>query len=542
MDPRQSLYAAIRDSANTNPQNKALLFMGKYINYRTLIKRVDQTAVGLQAIGIKKGDVITICMPNIFACIYAFYACNKIGAICHMVHPLTPLKQMEGFLETTNSHHLFIIDSFYDSYSPLLANHDLLIVLCNPVDEMGLVKQIGYRIINHKRFVNIRFSAQVIRFKSLLKMGNNGVEDAVLPQEAAVYLHSGGTSGKPKTIALSSFAINSLAMKTEYILNESKFSDKTMLAVLPMFHGFGLCMGVHALLCFGGCDALMPKFNAYETIDLLKKNRINYIIGVPSLFENLLAKPEFAGEHLRNLHQAFVGGDFVSPTLKQKFDDLMHKWKSQSQLLEGYGLTEVVTVCCVNTLNDYRNDSVGRPLPGIRIKIVDLETRTEVAIGESGEIAVAGDTRMNGYFQDQEATEGTFLIGSEGTVWVLTGDFGYLTTDGHLHFKQRLKRIVKVSGIPIMPSEIETLVTSFPGVAEAAAIGIDDFDKGHMIKLFIKLKADAQKELDDDYIKLRIKEELSIYAVPKMIEYLEEMPHTIVGKIDILLLESKEKH
>ncbi|MDD3126879.1 MAG: class I adenylate-forming enzyme family protein [Candidatus Izemoplasmatales bacterium] len=541
MNPRQSLYAAIMDSSKDNPKNKALLFMGKYITYQTLIKRIDQAAGGLKAIGIKKGDVVTICMPNIFACVYAFYACNKIGAICHMVHPLTPLKQMEGFLETTNSHYLFIIDTFYDNYSSLLVNQKLLIVLCNPVDKMGLIKQIGYAIINRKRLKNINFSDHVVPFKSLLASRNNVAEDAIPCQDDAVYLHSGGTSGKPKTIALSSFAINSLAMKTEYILDEKQFQDKTMLAVLPMFHGFGLCMGVHALLCFGGCDALMPKFNAYETIALLKKNRVNYIIGVPSLFENLLSKPEFAGNHLGNLHQAFVGGDFVSPTLKMKFDDLMHKWKSKSQLLEGYGLTEVVTVCCVNTLKDHRNDSVGRPLPGFRIKIVDLETRNDVPIGESGEIAVAGDTRMNGYFHDQQATDNTFLSDPDGTIWVLTGDYGYMAADGHLHFKQRLKRIVKVSGIPIMPSEIEALVTSLPGVAEAAAIGIDDVDKGHMIKLFIKMKPDAEKIIDADFIKLKIKEELSIYAVPKTIEYLEEMPHTIVGKIDTIKLEAKEK-
>lgn len=541
MNANQSLYAVIKATAMKYPDRKALLFMNNALSYSYLLDRIDRTAAGLLKQGIKKGMVVTICMPNIFDCVYLFYACNKIGAICHMVHPLTPAKQMEGFLTSTDSHFLFIIDTFYHNYEVLMKDPTLNIVLCSPVDEFSFVKKIGYRLLNQKRLKNIHHGEQLLRFDSIINnTEQEKKEDPLRPKETAIYLHSGGTSGKPKTIELSAFAVNSLASKTEFILDETDFSNKTMLAVLPMFHGFGLCMGVHALLCFGGCDALMPKFNALETIDLLKKNHVNYIIGVPSLFENLLSKPEFAGPHLKNLRQSYVGGDYVSPSLKNRYDELMIKWDSQSRLLEGYGLTEVVTVCAVNTLLDYKPDSVGRPLPGLKCKIVGLESRTEQPTGELGEIAVSGPTMMNGYLHDPVATAKTITHGPEGDSWVLTGDYGFLDPEGHLHFKQRLKRIVKVSGIPIMPSEIETLVTAVMGVAEAAAIGVDDVDKGHMIKLFIRMK-EPNARLDELELKKKIKEELSIYAVPKAIEYVADLPHTIIGKIDTLALEAREK-
>lgn len=541
MNPNQSLYRSLADTASRHPQNPALHLMGKTVLYREFLNNVESVASGLYARGVRCGDVLTFCMPNVLDCLYAFYAANKIGAVCHMVHPMTPAKQMERFLAETDSHFLFILDSFHAVFEPLLASGGLTLVLCSPADGLSPVKRLGYRILNRKKLAGILRSPSVLRFSAFRKPGAPVPESLRDPKADSMLLHSGGTSGKPKTIALSDFAVNSLAMKADFILEEEDLTDKKMLAVLPMFHGFGLCMGVHGLLCFGGCDVLMPKFSAKETIGLLRKGLLNYIIGVPTLFENLLSNPEFAGPHLKNLRRAYVGGDFVSPTLKEQFDRVMGNHGSPSRLLEGYGLTEVVTVCAVNRISDYRPDSVGRPLPGIKVRIVDLSTREELPLGTSGEIAVAGDTRMNGYFHDPETTASTFWKGPDGDTYVLTGDFGRMGENGHLYFQQRMKRIVKVSGMPVMPSEIEVLVTAFPGVAEAAAIGIDDAERGHMIKLFIRMKPGEFPRPGEAALKKKIREEISPYAVPKAIEFLGEMPHTLIGKVDIPALEARER-
>lgn len=541
MNPNQSLYRTLADTASRHPENAALHLMGKSLSYREFLTQVERVASGLSARGIRQGDVLTLCMPNVFDCLFVFYAANKIGAVCHMVHPMTPAKQMERFLTETDSHFLFVLDSFHAVFEPLLGAGNLTLVLCSPVDGLSVVKRIGYRILNRKKLSGVRRHPSLLKFSAFQKAGAPVPEAPRDPKADSMLLHSGGTSGKPKTIALSDFAVNSLAMKADFILEEEDLRDKKMLAVLPMFHGFGLCMGVHGLLCFGGCDVLMPKFSAKETIGLLKKNQLNFIIGVPTLFENLLSNPEFAGPHLKNLRRAYVGGDFVSPTLKEQFDRTVANHGSESRLLEGYGLTEVVTVCAVNRLSDYRPDSVGRPLPGIKVKIVGLSTREELPLGTSGEIAVAGDTRMNGYFRDPETTASTFWKGPDGDTYVLTGDYGRMGEAGHLYFQQRMKRIVKVSGMPVMPSEIETLVTAIPGVAEAAAIGVDDFERGHMIKLFIRMKPGDFPRPEESTLRKKIKEEISPYAVPKSVEFLGEMPHTLIGKVDIPALEARER-
>ncbi len=535
-----SLYMAIKNSALKYPDDNAMYFMGKYVTYQTLLNKIDRVAAGLTNLGVKKGMVVSMAMPNIFEAIYAFYAVNKLGAIAHMVHPLTPVKQMERYMKTTKSRILLVLDTFYAHYRDLLANPDTILVLASPVAEFGIVKKLGYKLINRKRLESLdRNNSRVIRFSSLYSPDFSMEPVSQDPKATAVYLHSGGTSGEPKTIELSSFAINSLALKLPYIVGEKSYRMRHMLGVLPMFHGFGLCMGIHALLLQGGVNTLMPKFNAPTVVKLIKQNRINYIIGVPSLFENLLAQPGFSGKGIENLRQAYVGGDYVSSDLLARFAKRMEASNSQARLLEGYGLTEVVTVCAVNTLSAHKSGTVGKPLPGIDIRIVDLETRGTLGPGQPGEIAVTGDTMMNGYLHDANATKSTFLSDGQGKQWVLTGDYGFLDKDGYLCFKQRLKRIVKVLGMPVLPSEIENLVMSLDEVREAAAIGIPDKEKGFVIKLYLVLDMKAGHPHDDQQIKDLIKQEISVYAVPKTIVYRDGLPKTAIGKIDVRKLEAE---
>jgi len=539
MEPKVSLYTAIRNTAVAHPEENALLFMGKYVIYRDLIHKVDQVASGLSRLGIRQGDVVTMAMPNIFQAIYAFYAVNKLGAIGHMAHPTTPVKQMRRFMEKTGSRHLLILDSFYDHYKPLLADSMITIVLASPVEEFRLIKRLGYRVINRKKLANIPWrNTNVVRFSSLYCKEELPEIAVINPGDTAVYLHSGGTSGEPKTIELSHTAINSLGDKLPFILQKDNLERIHMLAVLPMFHGFGLCMGVHAMLIAGGTDTLMPKFDPGKTIELIKTNQVNVIIGIPSLFASLLSHPDFAGEHLRHLGWAYAGGDIVSPDLKQRFQKITSAFNSQARLLEGYGLTEVVTVSAVNIPTDSAPRGVGKPLPGIDMAIYDGDKQAFCGPNEAGEIVVSGPTMMNGYLKDSEATEQTIMTDETGKSWIRTGDYGMIDSDGYVWFKQRLKRIVKVLGMPVLPAEIENLMTSLAEIKEAAAVGVPDSEKGFVIKLYLVKEPTAQTAVADDTIKQLIKSEISPYAVPGEIVYLSELPKTDLGKIDTRKLET----
>lgn len=536
MNINQSLYGVIKDTAQSHPDNDALYYKNKAFSYDFLLKEIDAVSEGLYHFGIHKGAVVTMAMPNVPEAVILFYAVNKIGGICHMVHPLTPEKQMRAFMLETNSKTLIVLDTFFERYKQLIDGHNQC-VLVNPTGYLPWYMRLAYRLMNHKRLKDIPYGHDVLRYDKLREESSVMGEEEIDPKATAVYLHSGGTTGKPKTIELSAYAINALAAKGSYILDEEDFTGKHMHAVLPMFHGFGLCMGIHSMLSHGGTDALMPKFSAKETAKLIKKNRVNYIIGVPSLFEALLKEPSFEGPHLSNLHQAFVGGDFVTRDLKDRFDAVMEKHDSQARLFEGYGLTEVVTVCSVNTTFDHNRDSVGKPLPGIDMVAVDTKTRDVLEPMQSGELAVSGDTMMNGYLNQEEATKKTMLT-IDDEPYLLTGDYGFIDADGYVHFRQRLKRIVKVSGMPVLPAEIEDIVTDFKEIKEAAALGIPDEKRGFAIALFV-VWDDEQNTLSDEQIKRAVKDSLSVYAVPKKIIPLLELPKTAIGKIDIETLKKK---
>lgn len=531
MNPNHSLYETVVTTASLHQDNDALFFMGKAVKYPALIAKIDEAAAGFVGAGIGAEDVVTVCMPNVLETIYAFYALSKIGAIAHMVHPLTPYAQMKGYMKHADSKMLVILDTMYPVYRGLVEELGITLVLVCPVATFAGIKPFAYRLINRKKLAGIVYGEKVKAFSSFAA-GQPAAKTAKTdPKAAAVYLHSGGTSGQPKTIELSAYAINTLAFQVQFVMEEPDFNGRHMLGVLPMFHGFGLCMGIHAMLCVGGTDTLMPKFKADQTIDLIKRNRVNYVIGVPTLFESLLNHPKFAGKHLVNLRRAYVGGDFVSAKLKEDFSRVAREWGSTAELLEGYGLTEMVTVLSVNTPSNKRPDTVGHPLPGIGVKILDVANQSEVPMGVCGEIAVSGETMMIGYLHDPAATAQTIIPLKDGR-YLRTGDYGYLDGDGHIHFKQRLKRIVKVSGMPVMPSEIETLVTGMPAILEAAAIGVPDPERGNMIKLFITIKPDHKPGPDEESIRKLIRDHLSVYSVPKLIVKLDKMPRTVVGKID----------
>ncbi len=534
-----TIFEAIRATANKYPERNALYFLGKHITYDALMDKIDMVASGLKKLGLGPDDVVTIAMPNTFEAVFVFYAVNRIGAIGHMVHPLTPAKQMQRYMEETKSKILFLLDSSIAGFATLLEDPEIRIVLASPVGEFSPVKQFLYRLINRKK-LKLPEAGQdrIIPFKSLYVKISADYPEKQDPAKTAVYLHSGGTSGEAKTVELTNLNLNSLAARFPEMLLFEDWKELYVLSVLPMFHGFGLCECIHSMLFWGGVDALMPKFDAGKTIALLKEGKCHVIIGVPSLFEGLLRHPEFGGEHLKNLKRCYAGGDYVPTDLKRRFDAVMQQHGTEARLLEGYGLTEVVAVCTVNTPKAHNPQTVGKPVSGIEIRIVDPETREAMPVNTSGEVAIAGDTLMKGYLDDPEATAKAIMVDPEGKRWLLTGDYGFLDADGYLHFKQRIKRIVKVHGMPVLPSEIENLLMNIAEIAEVSAVGIPDPEKGHVIKLFIVLNPGVERLHDDDSIRKLIQMEISNYAIPKEIVYISALPRTGLGKIDTRKLET----
>ncbi len=523
-----TLFGVINKSAEKYPSRTALYYKGVNISYRKLASDISAMAAWLEDRGIIKGDVVTICMPNIPQTVVCLYAVNKIGAIAHMVHPLAPTSQLDGYMKKVNSKMLILLDITASKHNAIIEG-GVTTLLCSPAFYLGKIKNAAFNIKNSLSLKQISKVKTVFKYREAIK--SKPTKTVNLDCEcAAVYLHSGGTSGEPKTICLSSKAINSLCQNSLDILCEPNFSGGSMLAVLPTFHGFGLAMGVHGLLCFGGCDTLMPKFSTAETIKLISKNKINYLIGVPTLYEALLRRKEFSGKKLRLLKCAFVGGDFVPTKLIERFNERMEKAGSSARLYEGYGLTETVTVCAVNTAKANKVGSIGKPLKTVEMAVFDGDIKLKS--GEKGELCISANQLMSGYLGENNDP----FFNSEGKKWVRSGDMGYIDGDGFVFFKSRIKRIAKVNGITVFPSEIENLcMNSIDEIREAHAIALYDEGRGSMLTLFVstaqELDGDEKLKLTDEINEL-VESTLSVYAKPSQVFFVRELPKTLIGKID----------
>ncbi len=505
---------------NRDKRQTALRFSGHAVSYDTLLTRIDQMAAYLKKNGVRRGDTVTVSLPNIPVTVYLFYALDKLGARQNILHPLTTPENLLLSMQEEESRTAILLATAYGGKEELFKTSGYRFFFANPMADVSLLKR-GLFYLRYKR----------PRGKNLglLDGYRRTPPDEAPPADElfdGVLLHSGGTTGTPKVISLSPRAITALAEKVPSI-TEGDIRGRGMLAVLPTFHGFGLGMGIHAPLQNGATVVLMMKFNADEALSLIERGQVSLLIGVPLLYRKLMNAKRFPTADLSSLTHAFVGGDNVPPSLLTDFDEEMKRRGIDCRLLEGYGLTETVTVCTVNTKGHSRPLSVGRPLPGLELLIVN-EALSPLPEGEVGEVLIGGDTQMQGYRRDPEATART-LVPLDGRVFVRSGDLGLLK-DGFLYLKGRKKRLFKISGMNIYPAEIERLATDNEAIADASLEFFED-PTPHTVLFLIKQKGTRKSDGEIKALLSSLFEErLLKYAHPKEIVFLDEFPKTAIGK------------
>ncbi len=530
----RTLYESVLLSRKEYPSRKALYYKGRYYTYKYLIDKINTFSYKLKELGYKENDVITICLPNIPEAIYLFYAINQIGAIANVIHPLMKEEQLEEILKRCNSKILFVLDTRYNEFKKLNKEGIRVYSVC-PTHECNKIINFAYHKLNQKSLSYLDSDEEFYTLDEFYECKEKITDFDKNIEKDSFYLHSSGTMGEPKTVALSNRAIQHVCKSCFYVLDYKNGEETYCLSVLPMFHGYGLAICIHIELAFGGCDMLMPKFSARDVVSLLKKGRINFIIGVPILFEGLLRNKNFKGNKLRHLRNCFVGGDFVSDSLIDRFDSRIIEAGGTCRLGVGYGLTETVAVLAVNSLTETKKGTVGKPLRDVKVKIVD-ENNNRLPVNSSGEIVVAGPTLMNGYRFSTNNNSDDVFIEIDGEKYLKTGDYGFLDEENYIHFEQRIKRLIKVKGVNIFPSEVENIVNSLPFVFQSAAIGVEDEKFGTLIKLFVALdRAFSNKDIEKykEEINQTIIDKASIYAKPKEIVFIDKLPKTLIGKIDV---------
>lgn len=544
--PDCSMVAMVEQVAEQYPDNCAYEFMGGKVTFRTFVRQIHDCAKALKALGIRRGDRVTVCMPNCPQAIIMFYALNRMGAIGNMIHPLSGEKEIAFYLNVSESVACITLDQFYGKFKAIENNiHIDHLILTSIKDALNPLMKLGYAVTAGRKVKKVpKNASKVIWWKEFLAGGRDYHGEYLYEgkgDEVAVILYSGGTTGTTKGIQLTNLNFNALGMQTA-AAGDCLHPGHVMLAIMPIFHGFGLGVCIHTVLINGAECILVPQFTVKSYAGLLKKHHPNYIAGVPTLYEALLRIEDLDGIDLSCLEGIFSGGDSLSIELKAKVDQFLKEHGSTEQVREGYGTTECVTASCLTPRSTYKKGSIGIPFPDTYYIICEPGTQRELPAGETGEICLSGPTVMKGYLNCQVENAHTLQTHADGRVWLHTGDLGSMDEEGFVYFKQRLKRMIVTSGYNVYPSQVENVIDAHPDVLMSCVIGVPDPYKMQRVKAFVVLRPGVKPsdELTAS-IQKYCAESMAKYAVPREFEYRAELPKTLVGKVAYRVLEKEEE-
>ena len=540
-----SMFEAVENVARKYPNAVAFDFMGKSTTYRSLVREIENCAKALKTIGVREGDKVTIAMPNCPQAIYMFYAVNLVGGIANMIHPLSAEKEIEFYLNESESVTAITLDQFYHKFERIRENTKVInIIIASVKDALSKPIRAGYMLTEGRKIAKIPEDAPVIMWKDFMRLSRSCFYKTFKVKrtgsDPAVILYSGGTTGTTKGIVLTNLNFNALAAQIVATNPMFRPGDR-MLSAMPLFHGFGLGVCIHSMLANGGRCILIPRFTAKSYAKQIVKYKCNFIAGVPTLYEALLRLPSMDGANLSSLKGVFSGGDSLSIELKKKFDKFLYDHNATVQVREGYGTTETVTACCLTPTHMFKEGSIGLPFPDTYIKIVEPGTDREVPYGTEGEILLAGPTVMKEYMKHPEETAQTLRTHADGLTWVYTGDLGVMDEQGFIYFRGRAKRMIISSGYNVYPGQIENVLDAHDAVQMSCVIGVPDAYKMQKVKAFVKLKdgAAATEETKQDILDYCARH-VAKYAMPYDIEFRDDMPKTLVGKVAYRVLEEEE--
>ena len=541
--PNMSLYEFIYSENKNRLNNIALNYFNKKTTFSELFSQIDLCARAMRSQGIRPGDVVSVCMANTPEAVISFYAISKIGAIANMIHPLSAEEEIKKSLIDTKSVMLIAMNLTYKNIKNIIEDTGVYkTVIVSARDSMPTIMSVGYYLLADHKIDIPKSCEKFIRWKDFMTKGESYNSDVLVrttKDQAAVILHSGGTTGKPKHIVLSNGNLNVVCYQARISMPKFNDTDK-MLSVLPFFHCFGLVETLHFPISSGACVILVPKFDASRFDKLLTKYNPTIIPGVPTLFEALIKNKYMENIDLSYVKYVVSGGDTLCEEKNAAVNKFLKSHNCHQNIVQGYGLTEACGGCVFAISGTDILGSSGIALVGNDLKIIDINTHEELPPNEKGEILISGPSVMLGYLNDPEETNKVLEKDKDGKIWVHTGDMGYLNEDGILFFVSRIKRLIIVSGYNVFPSYVEDVLSKHEAVLSCCVVGIPHPYKVQVPKAYIVLKENYKL---NGSVKKSIVEycekNLSKYMIPKEFEYKESLPKTMIGKVDYRLLEEK---
>ena len=539
-----SIYDYFERSCYSHKYEIAIDYFGETLSFKQLLEKIDLCAKSLICYGVRENDVVTIMMPNTPEAVIAFYAVNKIGAIANMVHPLSSEVEIKNSLISTKSVILIAVNIAYETINNIIDETKIYkTILVSPKDSMPKIMNLLYTLTKDIKNKPPKSNERYIHWNDFLSRGKEYNKDVFVPKklnEDAIYLHSGGTTGTPKNIVITNESVNAIMEQAQVVFPQIGPKDR-VLAILPMFHSFGLLVSIAAPLAMGATIIMVPQFDAKRFDKLIRKYNPTILIGVPTLFEALITNPYMINVDLSRIKYVISGGDSLSVEKNKKLNSFLSDHGCTVNVIQGYGLTETSGPCCLGAFEANKLGSIGIPLPSVVIKIMDHDTMEEMPTGEIGEICISGPNVMSRYLNNKKETDDMIVTDQNGIRWVKTGDLAYMDEDGIIFFVQRLKRMIISSGYNVYPSHIEDVLIKHPKVELCGVIGIPHPYKVQVAKAFIVLKKGIEPSSDlEKELKEYCEKNLAKYMIPKKFEFRDSLPKTMVGKVNYRELEKEE--
>jgi long-chain acyl-CoA synthetase len=527
--PDEPIYTLLERAAGRHGEAIATIFYGARLTYRQLFDQASRLATGLQALGVRQGTRVAVMMANCPQAMIAYYGALLAGGVVVQVNPLYMERELRHQLGDSGAEIILAIDLVYPKLKALGLKH----IVLTGLQEYMPIPQRWLAPLKLKP-PKVTYGQGVLRWSDLLKHAPNFQRVPVNPKtDIALLQYTGATTGLAKGCMLThTNLIANVHQISSWVYGISPEKPVVALAALPFFHVYGMTTLMNYVVHLGGTLILQPRFEAVETLKLIEKYRPGLFPGAPTMYVAINHTPNVRNFRLDSIEVCISGAAPLPLEVQQTFEQL-----TGGRLVEGYGLTEASPVTHSNPIWGKRKDgSIGVPYPDTEAKIVDSLTGEEVPVGEIGEMVIRGPQVMLGYWNRPDATAEALRDG-----WLYTGDMARMDDEGYFFIKDRKKEMIIAGGFNIYPREVEDVLYLHPAVKEASVVGIPDEYRGETVKAFVVLK-DGQTATAEE-IMLFCRENIASYKIPRSVEFRQDLPKSIVGKVlrRVLLEEEKAK-
>jgi long-chain acyl-CoA synthetase len=501
----------------------ALIYFGREISYGRLGEFIEKFTAGLAESGIQKGDRIALILPNLPQFIIAYWAALLRGAVLVPMNPLCSAKEVEVLLSVCRPKMIITFDRLYERLHQVFENANKVQIVLTSISTFmpAMTRMLYFFRGGFKLGVRTLSEGHTKAFSRLFIESKAPPKPMVTADDDALLLFTGGVTGIPKAVLLRHKNLVANTLQTQAWLNIKKDRQAVILALLPLFHSYGMTACHHLAFSTAAILILEPRFKAARAVHLIQKYKATIFAGVPTMYRAVLNLLQEKNKRLRCSCICVSGGAPLPVDLKADFEKF-----TTVRLIEGYGLTEAAPIThCNPIMNSDRHGSIGLPYPNTEARIVDLKNRRPMAVGEIGELQVRGPQVMSGYFENDSETR--VVLTPDG--WLNTGDLAEMDKDGFFYIVDRKKDLILYGGLNIYPSEIESVLDQHPCVAESAVVGIPDDYYGEVVKAFVK-RRDASVCGAEEILSF-CRDKLAPYKLPKSIEFVNHLPKNFIGKV-----------